>query len=151
MNINFTPTAQSLETDLSGAVSRSHDNTVRYEGWLVRQPSSIGESANEIGLETQGKTVYATEHMLARVPLTEVSELRRDEKDERVVRYAAVRHAGEEPTSKSCVQVKAKVQKCISGLDPSDVQISPMSASVSIVPLLKKNKFEDIVKGGETV
>ncbi|KAF5695898.1 hypothetical protein FDENT_4 [Fusarium denticulatum] len=109
MNINSTPTAQSLETDLSGAASRSHGNAVR----------SIGESANEIGLGTQGRTVYATEHMLARVPFTEVSELRRDEKDERVARY--------------------------------DVQISPMSASVSIVPLLKKNKFEDIAKGGETI
>ncbi|KAG9503881.1 hypothetical protein J7337_003839 [Fusarium musae] len=68
--------AQSLETDLSDAASRSHDNAVRFKG----------ESANEIGLGTQGKTVYATEHMLVRVPFTEVSELRRDEEDERVVR-----------------------------------------------------------------
>ncbi|KAF4480174.1 hypothetical protein FAGAP_12092 [Fusarium agapanthi] len=63
--------------DLSGAASRSHDNAVR----------SIGEGANEIGLETQEKGVHATEHMLARVPFTEVSELRRNEKDERVVRH----------------------------------------------------------------
>jgi hypothetical protein len=67
------------------------------------------------------------------------------------VKPAAVRHVGEEPTSKSCARVKAKVQRCISGLNPSDVQISPMSAFVSIVPLLKKNRFEDIVKGRETV
>lgn len=44
--------------------------------------------------EVKGKTLYATEHMLVRVPFTEVSELRRDEKDERVVRYGEQRILG---------------------------------------------------------
>lgn len=44
--------------------------------------------------ELKGKTVYATEHMLASMPFTEVSELKRDEKDERVVRNGEQRTLG---------------------------------------------------------
>lgn len=62
------------------------------------------------------------------------------------VKPAAVRHVGQEPSSKSASKSK---QKCISGLDPSGVQISPMSASMSIVPLLKRTNLKTSSREGK--
>ncbi|KAK2484800.1 hypothetical protein H9L39_02780 [Fusarium oxysporum f. sp. albedinis] len=70
------------KTDLSGAASRSHDNAVRYVGWLVRQPSSIGEGDHEIGLGTRGRQFMSLSTCWSECLYTEVSELRQDEKDE---------------------------------------------------------------------
>jgi len=64
------------------------------------------------------------------------------------VKPAAARHVGEEPSSKSASKSK---QNYISGLNPSNVQIFPMSASVSIfaVPLLKRTSLKTSSREGK--